>query len=320
MSAADKMNAWLMPALTPPLPIDAVLADLAAALARSTAAVLVAPPGAGKTTRVPLVLAAEPWAQDKKILVLEPRRLAARAAAERMAKTLGEKVGDTVGYRVRFGTKVTRRTRIEVVTEGVFTGLILDDPSLEGVAAVLFDEFHERSLDADLGLALARDAQQGLREDLRLLVMSATIDGARIATALGDASVIESAGRAYPVETRYLGRVPGKSIEVEVADAAARALRAEPGSILAFLPGAAEIRRTESLIKERVVDPAIDICALFGALEGAAQDRAIAPAQPPRRKVVLATSIAETSLTIEGVRVVIDSGLARVPRYEPGSV
>jgi len=311
------MNTWLMPALTPRLPIDEVLGELSAALAKGTAAVLVAPPGAGKTTRVPLVLAAEPWAQDKKILVLEPRRLAARAAAERMAKTLGEKVGDTVGYRVRFGTKVTRRTRIEVVTEGVFTGLILDDPALDGVAAVLFDEFHGRSLDADLGLALARDAQQGLREDLRLLVMSATIDGARIATALGDAPVIESAGRAYPVETRYLGRDPGKSIEVEVADAAAHALRAEPGSILAFLPGAAEIRRTESLIKERVVDPAIDICALFGALEAAAQDRAIAPAQPPRRKVVLATSIAETSLTIEGVRVVIDSGLARVPRYEP---
>jgi ATP-dependent helicase HrpB len=317
MSAADKMNTWLMPALTPPLPIDAVLGELSAALAHSTAAVLVAPPGAGKTTRVPLVLAGERWAQERKILVLEPRRLAARAAAERMAKTLGEKVGDTVGYRVRFGTKVTRRTRIEVVTEGVFTNLILDDPSLEGIAAVLFDEFHERSLDADLGLALAREAQQGLREDLRLLVMSATIDGARIAKALGDAPVIESGGRAFPVETRYLGRDPGKPIEVEVADAAARALRAERGSVLAFLPGAAEIRRTESLIKERVADPAVDICALFGALEAAVQDRAIAPAPPPRRKVVLATSIAETSLTIEGVRVVIDSGLARVPRYEP---
>jgi ATP-dependent helicase HrpB len=306
-----------MHALTPPLLIDAVLGDLCAALAKTTAAVLVAPPGAGKTTRVPLVLAGEPWAQNNKILVLEPRRLAARAAAERMAKTLGENVGDTVGYRVRFGTKVTRRTRIEVVTEGVFTGLILDDPLLEGVAAVLFDEFHERSLDADLGLALARDAQQGLREDLRLLVMSATIDGARIAKALGDAPVIESAGRAFPVETRYLGRDPGKSIEAEVADATARALRAERGSILAFLPGAAEIRRTESFIKERVSDPAVDVCALFGALEAAVQDRAIAPAPPPRRKVVLATSIAETSLTIEGVRVVIDSGLARVPRYEP---
>jgi ATP-dependent helicase HrpB len=311
------MNPWLTRALTPPLPIDAALAELAAAVAQGTAAVLVAPPGAGKTTRVPLVLAGEPWSQDKKILVLEPRRLAARAAAEHMAKTLGEKVGDTVGYRVRFGTKVSRRTRIEVVTEGVFTGLILDDPSLEGVAAVLFDEFHERSLDADLGLALARDAQQGLREDLRLLVMSATIDGARIAAALGDAPVIESAGRAYPVETRYLGRDQSTPIEAGVADAVTWALRAERGSVLAFLPGAAEIRRAEALIKERIADPAVDICALFGALDPAAQDRAIAPAPPGRRKVVLATSIAETSLTIEGVRVVIDSGLARVPRHEP---
>ena len=178
------------------------------------------------------------WAADKKILVLEPRRLAARAAAERMAATLGEKVGETVGLRVRFGSKVSRKTRIEVVTEGMFTRLILDDPSLDGVAAVLFDEFHERSLDADLGLALARDVQQGLRDDLRLLVMSATLDGARVAKLLGDAPVIESEGRAFPVETRYLGRDPRALIERQVADAVARALRAEPGSVLAFLPGA----------------------------------------------------------------------------------
>ena len=202
-----------MKAVAPPLPIDAAVPELVAALARETVAVLVAPPGAGKTTRVPLVLAGEPWAAGKKILVLEPRRLAARAAAERMAKTLGEAVGDTVGYRVRFGSKVSRRTRIEVVTEGVFTRLILDDPSLDGIAAVLFDEFHERSLDGDLGLALARDAQQGLREDLRMLVMSATIDGARIAKALGDAPVIASEGRAFAVETRYLGRDTSKPIE-----------------------------------------------------------------------------------------------------------
>ena len=313
-----------MPALAPfptPLPIDAAVPDLVAALARGTTAVLVAPPGAGKTTRVPLVLAAETWARDRKILVLEPRRLAARAAAERMARTLGEKVGDTVGYRVRFGTKVSRRTRIEVVTEGVFTGLILDDPSLEGVAAVLFDEFHERSLDADLGLALARDAQQGLREDLRLLVMSATIDGARIARALSDRTgnvpVIASEGRAFAVETRYLGRDNAKPIEPQVADAALRALRAETGSILAFLPGTAEIRRTEQFLRDRIADPAVDVFALHGTLDFDAQDRAIAPAPAGRRKVVLATSIAETSLTIEGVRVVIDSGLARVPRYEP---
>ena len=190
----------------PPLPIDAALPGLTAALRANNAAVLVAPPGAGKTTRVPLVLAGEDWAKDRRILVLEPRRLAARAAAERMAQTLGERVGDTVGLRVRFGSKVSRKTRIEIVTEGIFTRLILDDPMLDGVAAVLFDEFHERSLDADLGLALARDAQQGLREDLRLLVMSATIDGARIAGLLGDAPVIESEGRAFPVETRYVGR------------------------------------------------------------------------------------------------------------------
>jgi ATP-dependent helicase HrpB len=300
-----------------PLPIDAAAPDLVTALARAATAVLVAPPGAGKTTRVPLILANEPWAASKRILVLEPRRLAARAAAARMAKTLGERVGDTVGYRVRFGTMVSKRTRIEVITEGIFTGLIQDDPSLDGVGAVLFDEFHERSLDADTGLALARDAQQALREDLRLLVMSATIDGARIAAALGDAPVIVSEGRAFAVETRYLGRDPAQPIAPQVAEAVLRALRAEPGSILAFLPGAAEIRRCETLVRERCADPAVEVFALHGALDFAAQDRAIAPPPSGRRKVVLATSIAETSLTIEGVRVVIDCGLARVPRYEP---
>jgi ATP-dependent helicase HrpB len=300
-----------------PLPIDAVLGELAGTLARRNVAVLVAPPGAGKTTRVPLVLAREPWAVEKKILVLEPRRLAARAAAERMAKTLGERVGDTVGYRVRFGSKVSRRTRIEVVTEGVFTRLILDDPGLDGIAAVLFDEFHERSLDADLGLALTRDAQEGLREDLRILVMSATIDGARIAKALGDAPVVASEGRAFPVETRYVGRDPAKPIEAQVADAILRALRADAGSILAFLPGAAEIRRTETRLREAVADSAVGIYPLFGALDAGVQDEAISPAPAGHRKVVLATSIAETSITIDGVRVVVDSGLARVPRYEP---
>jgi ATP-dependent helicase HrpB len=300
-----------------PLPIDAAAPDLVTALARAATAVLVAPPGAGKTTRVPLILANEPWAAGKRILVLEPRRLAARAAAARMAKTLGERVGDTVGYRVRLGTMVSKRTRIEVITEGIFTGLIQDDPTLDGVGAVLFDEFHERSLDADLGLALARDAQQALREDLRLLVMSATIDGARIAAALANAPVIVSEGRAFAVETRYLGRDPAKPIASQVADAVVRALHAERGSILAFLPGAAEIRRCEAMVRERCADHAVDVFALRGALDFEAQDRAIAPALSGRRKVVLATSIAETSLTIEGVRVVIDCGLARVPRYEP---
>src|SRR5262245_29344265 len=208
-----------------PLPIDGALPELTAALRARNAAVLVAPPGAGKTTRVPLVLAREPWAERKKIIVLEPRRLAARAAAARMAVTLDEAVGDTVGYRVRFGSKLSRKTRIEVVTEGVFTRMVLDDPGLEGVAALLFDEFHERSLDADLGLALALDVQKGLREDLKLLVMSATIDGARVAKLIGDAPVIESEGRAFPVETRYLGRDPREPIERQIADATLRALR-----------------------------------------------------------------------------------------------
>ncbi|MDI3470133.1 MAG: ATP-dependent helicase HrpB [Pseudolabrys sp.] len=299
------------------LPIDEALAPLTTALAANACAVLVAPPGAGKTTRVPLVLADEPWAKDRKILVLEPRRLAARAAAARMAATLGEKIGGTVGLRVRFGSQVSAKTRIEVVTEGIFTRMILDDPSLDGVAAVLFDEFHERSLDADLGLALARDAQQGLRDDLKILVMSATLDGARVAALLGAAPVVESKGRSFPVETRYLGRDARAPVERQVADAVDRARRAEAGSLLVFLPGAGEIRRTETLLRERISDPAVDIVALYGALDAAVQDRAIAPAAPGRRKIVLATSIAETSLTIEGVRVVIDSGLARVPRYEP---
>ncbi len=300
-----------------PLPIDEALPRLTAALATANCAVLVAPPGAGKTTRVPLVLLDETWAKDKKILVLEPRRLAARAAAARMAATIGDQVGETVGLRVRFGSRISKRTRIEVVTEGVFTRLVLDDPSLDGIAAVLFDEFHERSLDADLGLALARDAQQGLRHDLKLLIMSATLDGARVAALLGNAPAIESEGRAYPVETRYLGRETRAPIERQVADAIERALRAETGSVLVFLPGAGEIRRTEMLLKDRVQERNVDVVALYGALDAREQDRAISPSSPGRRKIVLATSIAETSLTIEGVRIVVDSGLSRVPRYEP---
>jgi ATP-dependent helicase HrpB len=300
-----------------PLPIDVVLDQLDRTLAASNAAVLVAPPGAGKTTRVPLALLDAPWLKGRKIIMLEPRRIAARASAERMAKTLGERPGETVGYRVRFGSKVSRATRIEVVTEGIFSRQILDDPELTGVAAVLFDEFHERSLDADLGLALARDAQVGLREDLRILVMSATLDGARVAKLLGDAPVIASEGRAFPVETRYLGRKADAPLERQMADAIAMALRADPGSVLAFLPGAAEIRRTQNFLGERIHDAAIEIVPLFGALDATVQDRAIQPPPKGQRKVVLATSIAETSLTIEGVRIVVDSGVARVPRYEP---
>src|SRR5215831_12966778 len=295
-----------------PLPIDAVLDELSRTLRQRNAAVLVAPPGAGKTTRVPLALLDEPWTKGKKIIVLEPRRIAARAAAERMAKTLGERAGETVGYRVRFGSKVSRTTRIEVVTEGIFSRQVLDDPELSDVAAVLFDEFHERSLDADLGLALARDVQTGLREDLRILVMSATLDGARVARLLGDAPVVASEGRAFPVETRYLGRKVDVPLERQMADAIASGLRAESGSVLAFLPGAAEIRRTQNFLRERINDASTEIVPLFGALDASVQDRAIAPAPKGGRKVVLATSIA-----IEGVRIVVDSGLARVPRYEP---
>lgn len=299
------------------LPIDAALGELTQTLAKSNVAVLVAPPGAGKTTRVPLALLDEPWVGAGRIIMLEPRRIAARASAERMAQTLGERVGETVGYRVRFGSRVSRATRIEVVTEGIFAQQILRDPELNGVSAVLFDEFHERSLDADLGLALARDVQTGLREDLRILVMSATLDGARVGKLLGDAPVVASEGRAFPVETRYVGRKPDVPLERQMADTIATALRADAGSVLAFLPGAAEIRRTQNFLEERVHDAGVDIVPLFGALDANVQDRAIAPAPRGQRKVVLATSIAETSLTIEGVRIVVDSGMARVPRYEP---
>ncbi|KQP09547.1 ATP-dependent helicase HrpB [Methylobacterium sp. Leaf93] len=300
------------------LPIDAALPGLLAALEAGHSAVLVAPPGAGKTTRVPLALLDAPWlGAAGRIILLEPRRLAARGAAERMAATLGERVGETVGLRVRLGSKISRATRIEVVTEGVFTRMILDDPELSGIGAVIFDEFHERSLDADLGLALALDAQSGLRDDLRILVMSATLDGARVSRLMGDAPIVESEGRAYPVETRHTERDPNRRIEDAMADAILRALRADPGSVLAFLPGQGEIRRVASLLAERV-DAQTEIAPLYGALPPAEQDRAVAPAPPGTRKVVLATSIAETSLTIEGVRIVVDSGLSRVPLYEPG--
>lgn len=300
------------------LPIEAALPGLRAALDAGSSAVLVAPPGAGKTTRVPLALLGAGWLGGRrKIVLLEPRRLAARGAAARMAATLGERVGDTIGLRVRLGSKISAATRIEVVTEGVFTRMILEDPELTGVGAVIFDEFHERSLDADLGLALALDAQGALREDLRILVMSATLDGARVAGLLGGAPVIASEGRAYPVETRHLDRDPNRRIEEAMADAVLRALRADPGSVLAFLPGQGEIRRTAALLAERV-DAQTVVAPLYGALPPAEQDRAIAPAPPGFRKVVLATSIAETSLTIEGVRIVVDSGLSRVPVYEPG--
>jgi ATP-dependent helicase HrpB len=303
------------------LPVFDVLDVLREALVAAPSAVLVAPPGAGKTTGVPPALLDEPWLVGRKILVLEPRRIAARAAAERMAETRGERVGETIGIRARLDTRVSPRTRIEVVTEGVFTRLILDDPSLEGIGLVIFDEFHERSLDADLGLALALDARAGLRDDLRILVMSATLDGARVADLLGPAvPAIRSEGRAYPVETRYLGRPADRqSIADATAAATRRALAEETGSALVFLPGQGEIRRAAERLRDEVRDSSVDVVELHGGLDGRAQREAIRPAPPGRRKIVLATAIAQTSITIEGVRIVIDSGLERLPRYDAGA-
>ena len=301
----------------PPLPVRAVLPELSQTLQRCASAVLVAPPGAGKTTLVPLALLEAPWRGDGLILLLEPRRLAARAAARRMASLLGEEPGQTVGYAMRMDSRRSAATRILVVTESILSRMILDDPELTGIACILFDEFHERSLDGDFGLALALDVQGALRPDLRLLVMSATLDGARVAALLGDAPVLQSEGRAFPVETRHMPRDPNERIEDAVAKAVRAALVEESGSILAFLPGQREIERTAERLDR--LPETVDVMPLYGAMEGHAQDLAIRPADAGRRKVVLATAIAETSITIDGVRVVIDSGLARVPRYEPSS-
>jgi ATP-dependent helicase HrpB len=299
-------------------PVDAVLPELVAALERNHAAVLVAPPGTGKTTRAPpALLRSASWARAGKIILLSPRRIAARAAAARMAQEMGERVGETVGYRVRLDSKVGPRTKIEVVTEGVFTRIVLDDPELRGVACVIFDEFHERSLEGDLGLALARDAQTGLRPDLRLLVMSATLDAARIAVLLGDCPTVKSEGRMFPVDLRYRPRDPRAPLEQDVASAVRAALRADEGGALVFLPGVREIERTAEHLRSELNDPSVDIRPLYGAMPPADQDSAIAPASAGRRKVVLSTSIAETSLTIEDVRIVVDSGLSRRARYEP---
>ncbi|MGL4963440.1 MAG: ATP-dependent helicase HrpB [Inquilinus sp.] len=298
----------------PPLPIDTELPPLRAALAGRGRAVLQAPPGAGKTTRVPLALLGEPWLGGGKIVMLEPRRIAARAAAGHMASLLGEKAGETVGYRIRMDRKVGPDTRIEVVTEGILTRMLQDDPALGGVGAVIFDEFHERSLNADLGLALALETAE-LRDDLRLLVMSATLDGGPVASLLGDAPVVTSEGRAWPVETHHLPPRPGEAIEDAVARAVRDALAEETGSLLVFLPGAREIRRVQA--KLAGIGDGVAVAPLYGDLPAAAQDQAIRPAPAGTRKVVLATNIAETSLTIEGVRVVIDCGLARTPRFDP---
>lgn len=299
------------------LPVSDALAALCAALVKAPNAVLAAPPGAGKTTLVPLVLIEEPWLKGK-IILIEPRRLAARAAARRMADMLGEEVGATVGYRMRLDTRVSGKTRIEVVTEGVFSRMALSSPDLEGIDCVIFDEFHERALEADFGLALALDIQSGLREDLRILVMSATLDTQRVAALLDDCPVIKSLGRSHPVETRYLDRAPGERIEISMANAIETLHRGEAGSILAFLPGQGEIRQVAARLEGRL-GPLTDIQPLYGGLSSADQDAAIRPAPEGRRKVVLSTAVAESSITIDGVRIVIDSGLVRQPVYEPST-
>ncbi|MBI1394201.1 MAG: ATP-dependent helicase HrpB [Alphaproteobacteria bacterium] len=305
---------WRHVTLSTPLPIDDALPAVRSALAEASRLVIAAPPGAGKTTRVPIDLLAAPWA-DGRILLLEPRRIAARLAAERMAASLGEPVSGVIGLSTRIDRRVSDRTRIEVITDGLFTRRILADPELKGVCAVLFDEFHERSINIDLGLALAREAQGALRDDLRLVVMSATLDVAGVAAKL-DAPAIESEGRMFPVDTRYLGRTDAP-IDAQIADAVTRALREESGSILAFLPGRGEIERAAARLQAEGDD--VDIAPLYGALPPRAQDAAVAAPAPGRRKVVLATDIAESSLTIDGVRIVIDAGLARTARHDPGT-
>ena len=305
------------------LPIDAVLPALRQALTARDEVVLEAPPGAGKTTRVPLALLEETWLAGQSILMLEPRRLAARAAAERLAADLGEKVGETVGYRIRLESRVGPNTRIEVVTEGILTRRLQDDPALEGVGLLIFDEFHERSLDADLALALSLNGRELFREDqpLKILLMSATLEGERLSALLDDAPVVRSDGRMFPVTTQW-GRPfqPGEFIEPRVVQTVLDALGNESGSLLVFLPGQAEIRRVNQQLAEALGErPDVLLCPLHGELDLSAQRAAIEPAPKGSRKVVLATNIAETSLTIDGVRVVVDAGLARVPRFDPGS-
>ena len=301
----------------PRLPIAAVLEELEAVLSRNRSAVLVAPPGAGKTTAIPLFLLPAPWLEGKRILLLAPRRLAARAAAFRMATLLKEPVGETVGYRIRMESRVGPRTRIEVITEGVLTRMLQSDPGLAGVGIVIFDEFHERSLDADLGLALCREVQGIFNEHLKLLVMSATLDPAAVTTLLDDAPLIQCQGRSFPVETRYAPPRQPDFIERAVMEIILRSTAAEEGNLLVFLPGAPEIRRVARLLAEAGLPDRWDVAPLYGNLPRDRQDAAIAPPPAGRGKIVLTTSIAETSLTIEQIGVVVDSGLRRAPRFDP---
>ena len=305
------------------LPIDDILPDLCASLEVTPNAIVQASPGAGKTTRIPICLLDAPWRMGGKIVMLAPRRLAARAAAQYMAQTLGQHVGETVGYSIQLDNRTGPNTAIEVVTEGILTRRLQRDPALEGVAAVIFDEFHERSLQGDLGLALCLDSQSGLREDLRILVMSATLDSGPVSELMGEAPVITSAGRAFPVEVRYWGDLPAALSPdpfcPAVVSAVQQALRDENGSILVFLPGEGEIRQVERLLNDLSLPEIVDVMPLYGALPQREQDRAIAPAASGRVKVVLATAIAETSLTIEGIRVVVDGGRSRRPRFDPQS-
>ena len=300
-------------------PVDQIIPQLSDALATGPAALLVAEPGAGKTTRVPLKLLDAAWLKGQKIVMLEPRRLAARNAAHRMAETLGEEVGQTVGYTVRLERRVSAKTRIEVVTEGILTRRLQQDPELSGTGLVIFDEFHERSLDADFGLALMLDIQRGLRDDLKILVMSATLDAARVAAHLGDAPVIDAPGRVFPVETRHLDKAQRQTISADALRAVHRALDETDTSILVFLPGEAEIRRTEDALNSSGLPKNTVVRPLYGAMSFAEQDAAIRPSPPGERKIVLATTIAETSLTIDGIGAVIDCGFKRVPRFDPAS-
>ncbi|NRF92943.1 ATP-dependent helicase HrpB [Paenibacillus frigoriresistens] len=299
------------------LPIETVLPQLKEALRTNPCAILVAQPGAGKTTQVPLAILNEPWLEGQKILMLEPRRLAARAAARYMSKLRGEEVGQTIGYRVKNDTKVGPNTRIEVITEGVLTRMLQTDPALEGVGAVIFDEFHERSLHADLGLALSRQSQTLIREDLRILIMSATIEANTVSAMLDHAPIIQSEGRTYPVVTHYLEAKMTSKIEQAVVTSIQRALQMNEGNLLVFLPGAAEVHRVANSLAALKLGKEIEIAPLYGNLSQEAQDQALKVTSPGQRKIVLATSIAETSLTVEGVTVVIDSGLMRVPRFSP---